>query len=256
MSDAMIGRRRFLASAAGAAVAAALPGLAIADSRQPRILLLDVMDTMLDLRPLRAHFERMFGDPNVAQLWFGQMLQSAFVLSLTGSYADLGRIGSAALDMVAQRRGVSISPEDRQALFAQVRSLPAHPDVPDGLRRLKDAGFRLATLSNSTQALAEAQMRHARLDGYFEKILTADLVQRFKPAPEPYRYAAQAFAAAPGEVCLIAAHAWDIAGALRAGCAAAFVARPGQVLDPLAPAPDISGKDLIDVADALIARAR
>jgi 2-haloacid dehalogenase len=51
---------------------------------------------------------------------------------------------------------------------------------------------------------------------------------------------------------LVAAHAWDVAGALRAGCLAAFVARPGMVLDPLAPAPDVVGPDMTEVADALL----
>ncbi len=51
---------------------------------------------------------------------------------------------------------------------------------------------------------------------------------------------------------LVAAHAWDIAGALRAGAAAAFVARPGMVLDPLAPAPDMVGSDLMEVAERII----
>lgn len=50
----------------------------------------------------------------------------------------------------------------------------------------------------------------------------------------------------------MAAHAWDVAGALRAGCTAAFVARPGKVLDPLAPPPDITGADLREVADRIL----
>lgn len=54
------------------------------------------------------------------------------------------------------------------------------------------------------------------------------------------------------DVRLVAAHAWDAAGALRAGCAAAFVARPGMALDPLAPKPDVVGKDLREVAERII----
>jgi 2-haloacid dehalogenase len=52
---------------------------------------------------------------------------------------------------------------------------------------------------------------------------------------------------------MVAAHAWDIVGALQAGCAAAFVARPGKVLYPLAPSPDLVARDLVGVADAIIA---
>jgi 2-haloacid dehalogenase len=51
---------------------------------------------------------------------------------------------------------------------------------------------------------------------------------------------------------LVAAHAWDVAGALRAGCAAAFVARPGMVLDPLVEHPDVVGADLREVADRIL----
>jgi 2-haloacid dehalogenase len=58
-----------------------------------------------------------------------------------------------------------------------------------------------------------------------------------------------------GDIVLVAAHAWDVAGALRAGCAAAFVARRGMVLDPLAPEPRVVGDDLGAVADAIIAGA-
>ncbi len=50
----------------------------------------------------------------------------------------------------------------------------------------------------------------------------------------------------------MAAHAWDVAGALRVGAAAAFVARPGMVLDPLAPVPDIVGSNLAEVAELII----
>ena len=54
------------------------------------------------------------------------------------------------------------------------------------------------------------------------------------------------------EIRLVAAHDWDVTGALRAGCRAAFVARPGMVLGPLAERPDISGRDLREVAEQIL----
>jgi 2-haloacid dehalogenase len=54
-------------------------------------------------------------------------------------------------------------------------------------------------------------------------------------------------------VRLVAAHAWDVAGAAGAGCATAFVARPGKVLDPLVERPEVVGADLAEVADAILA---
>ncbi|MDP9311122.1 MAG: haloacid dehalogenase type II [Chloroflexota bacterium] len=181
------------------------------------------------------------------------MLQSAFVATITHVYADFGTIGKAALQMTADRRGVELSEDDRQQLLGTVRQLPPHPDVRPGLDRLRTAGFRLASLTNSTEQVAQAQLDHAGLTAYFEQILSVDAVQRFKPAPEPYRMAAERLDVAIGDVRLVAAHAWDVAGALRAGCAAAFVARPGKVLDPLIEVPDVVGADLTDVATQIVA---
>jgi 2-haloacid dehalogenase len=133
-----------------------------------------------------------------------------------------------------------------------MRELPPHPEVAASLGQLREAGLRLATLTNSTRQVAEAQMENSGLRDYFEQILSADDVRRLKPAPEPYRMAAESLGVEVGGVRLVAAHAWDVAGALRAGCAAAFVARPGMVLDPLVERPDVVGSDLRGVAERII----
>lgn len=131
--------------------------------------------------------------------------------------------------------------------------LPPHPEVPAASERLHLAGFRMATLTNSVGPVARAQVHNAGIAQLFERVLSADEVSRLKPAAAPYRMAAAAFGVPVEETCLIAAHSWDISGALAAGCAAAFVRRPGAVLSPVGPQPQIVGADLAKVADALIA---
>jgi 2-haloacid dehalogenase len=217
-----------------------------------RVCVFDVNETLLDLGSLDPHFERTFGDAGVRRVWFLQLLQSALVATVTGAYSDFGRVGAAALEMVAERQGVDLSEEDKRGIVNGMSELPPHPEVAESLGRLRDAGLRLATLTNSTQEVAEAQMENSGLRGYFEQILSADTVKRLKPAPEPYRMAAESLGVEVGEVRLVAAHAWDVAGALRAGCAAAFVARPGMVLDPLVEPPDVVGADLREVVDRII----
>jgi 2-haloacid dehalogenase len=217
-----------------------------------RVCVFDVNETLLDLGALDPHFERVFGDAGVRRAWFLQLLQSALVATVTGAYSDFGEVGGAALEMVAEREGVDLSDEDKQKILGGMRELPPHPEVPESLARLRDAGLRLATLTNSTQQVAEAQMENSGLRDYFEQVLSADTVRRLKPAPEPYRMAAERLGAETRHVRLVAAHAWDVAGALRAGCAAAFVARPGMVLDPLVERPDVVGTDLREVADRIL----
>ncbi|HET7481016.1 MAG TPA: haloacid dehalogenase type II [Rubrobacteraceae bacterium] len=216
-----------------------------------RVCVFDVNETLLDLAALDPHFERAFGDASVRQQWFMQMLQSTFVATITDAYATFGEIGVAALQMTAERQGITISDEDRQSILGGMRELPPHPEVSEALDRLRDAGIRLAALTNSTPEVAEAQLNHAGLAEKFERILSADTAKRLKPAAAPYRMAARSLGIDIRELRLVAAHAWDVAGAMRAGCAAAFVAR--QPFDPLVEKPDVVGADLAEVADGIIA---
>ncbi len=225
----------------------------------PTVCVFDVNETLLDLSALDGLFGQIFGRPGqglpgVRREWFGQMLQSALVATVTNAYSDFGRIGAAALEMTAARHGVALTPTDQAALLEAMQVLPAHPDVVPALDRLRQAGMRLATLTNSTAVVAEAQLRSAGIRDYFEQALSADAVRRLKPAPEPYAMAAARLGVPLGSIRLIAAHAWDVAGALRAGCAAGFVRRAGAILDPLVAPPDVNGADLEEVAAQILER--
>lgn len=218
-----------------------------------RVCVFDVNETLLDLGALDPDFERHFGDASVRQVWFAQFLNSWLTATVTGVYHDFGAIGRSALQMVAESRGVELSDENRQQIVGKVAELPPHPEVAENLARLRDAGIRLAALTNSNKQVADTQMQNSGLGEYFDQVMSADTVQRLKPAPEPYHMAAETLGVEIGQIRLVAAHAWDIAGALRAGSAAAFVARPGKVLDPLVERPDIVGSDLSEVADRILA---
>jgi 2-haloacid dehalogenase len=217
-----------------------------------RVIVFDVNETLLDLRALEPHFQRVFGDIVILRTWFAQVLQSALVATLTGAYMDFGSIRSDALDITLSGLGVDLSDDDRAAILGGMLTLPPHPEVPEGLARLRDAGLRLTTLTNSTEGAARAQLTNAGLIGYFECVLSVQAVRRFKPAPETYRMAAKRLGVEIDQIRLVAAHDWDIAGALLAGCAAAFIARPGMVLGPSAERPDIIGKDLREVTDQIL----
>ena len=157
----------------------------------PRVCVFDVNETLLDLSALDPVFEEVFGDASIRRLWFSQVLQSAFVATITDSYADFGEIGAAALQMTARRQRVDVSDEDRQRILGTMRELPPHPEVREALEKLRNEDLRLATLTNNTQQVAEAQLENAGLADLFEQILSADSVRRLKPAPEPYRMAAE-----------------------------------------------------------------
>ena len=196
------------------------------------VFLFDVNETLLDMAALDGVFADVFGDAALRPVWFAQMLQLALTATVTGRYREFGAHAMSALEMLGKREGVEITEDHRSALRKGMTSLPAHPDVRPALERLRDRGARLATLTNSTQAVAGAQLAHAGLRDLLEASLSADAAGRLKPAREAYAYAAQQLGVGLAELTLVAAHSWDVAGAVAAGAHAVFVARPGQVLDP------------------------
>jgi 2-haloacid dehalogenase len=220
------------------------------------IIAFDVNETLLDLAPLDPLFEETFGDAALRQQWFGQMLQISFVGGLTDRYVDFSTAQRAALQMLARARGVEVGDHEAERILDGMRALPAHPEVPGALDRLRDEGFALATLTNSPLDVAQDQVHNAGIADRLDAVLSADQVQALKPRPESYALVARTFDVAQSEVRLVAAHAWDVTGALAAGCAAAFVLRPGKVPSPLGDQPDIVAGDLAAVAEAIVARDR
>jgi 2-haloacid dehalogenase len=227
----------------------------IDETENRHVLVFDVNETLLDLRALAPPFENVFGDGAIFSQWFAQVIQSALLTVVTGPYQDFAQVGRSALDMLAERRGLVLDDEQRNLILGTMRTLPPHPDVIPALEILKDAGFRMAALTNSPPQLAEAQSMHAELTPFMERIMSVDAVQSLKPAAKVYEYAAEQLGIKPAKMRLIAAHSWDVAGAMRAGCAAGFVARPGMVLEPLFPAPDIIAADMISMAEKIISTA-
>ncbi|MGE0460802.1 MAG: haloacid dehalogenase type II [Vicinamibacterales bacterium] len=222
----------------------------------PRVLVFDVNETLLDVRALDPIFEDLFGDAAARRDWFSTLLLYSEVATLAGPFDDFGAIAAAALAMTAERRGVAISDEAGVQVLDGMRRLPPHPDVEPGLRRLRDEGFRLVALSNSSHAMLHAQLAHAGLAGWFERLFSVDAVRRFKPAPEPYELVARELGLGTDRLRMVAAHAWDVIGAMRAGCRAAFVARPGAVWYPLAPLPDVVAPDVAAIAERIVAVER
>ena len=217
------------------------------------VIAFDVNETLLDLRPLDPVFEALFGDASLRAQWFAQMLQVAFVGAIIDRYVDFTTSQRAALGMVAQRHGVTLPPDAADRVAGTMRALPAHPEVAHALTRLRAGGRQLAALSNSPRHVELAQFAHAGLSDHFDAILSADTVRALKPRREPYELVARTFGVSMSDVTLVAAHAWDVAGALAAGCRAAFVARPGMTRNPVDPDPDHVGADLDEIADWILA---
>ncbi|MEO7982221.1 MAG: haloacid dehalogenase type II [Sporichthyaceae bacterium] len=216
------------------------------------VIAFDVNETLLDLRALDEPFEQVMGDATLRAQWFALMLQVSFAGGVTGDYVDFTTAQRAAFTMLAERLGIETGPDAAAAMVDRMSSLPAHPEVPDALTELHQTSLQLVALTNSVAEVAEAQLTSAGIREHFDRVVSADGVRRLKPAKEPYAAVADACGTTLDEVRLVAAHWWDIDGALSAGCKGAFVARPGAVLSPVGPRPDIVEPDIAGVVRRIL----
>lgn len=219
------------------------------------ILVFDIVETILDLRALSPVFENIFGDAAMLRTWFDEVVLYAQALTLTGAYVDVGRVGAAALKMLANIHGRVVDAA-QLAQFKKISlALPAYADVRDGLETLQRAGFRMVTLSNNPGATCETQLTSAGIRPFFERVFSIDdTVHRYKPAREAYLEVATALNRRPGDLWLITCHAFDAMGALAAGLNAGLLLRPGNAQFEIGAQPDLVHTDLRTMADALVAR--
>jgi 2-haloacid dehalogenase len=212
---------------------------------RPTFVLFDVNETLPDLQPLRARFEEVGAPGQLLELWFASTLRDGFALTAAGAYADfrtvaLGVLRGQLAHVEALRGDAGEAAEHIVAGFGE---LDVHPDVPDGVRRLANAGVRMATLTNGAAEVAEKLLERAGLSE----------VRRWKPAPEPYQHALRELAVSPAECVLVAAHPWDIDGAKRAGLQAAWLNRKRAPYPDFVERPDATAETLGGLAEALLA---
>ena len=176
-------------------------------------------------------------------------------LTLAEVYVPFTEIGGSVLRMLAATRGIAITDADGAELTERFASMPPHPEVPAALRRLRDHGFRLFTLTDNTLEISGTQLERAGVIDVFERRFSVDeTVKRHKPAPEAYHWVAKELEVDPQDICLVACHVWDTLGALAAGWQAGLILRQGNAPLDIGPQPNYVGDDLDALADQLIAQ--
>ena len=136
--------------------------------------------------------------------------------------------------------------------FMQVyKSLQPYGDAVEGLRSLRGR-FGLVALSNGEQWYLEELLGN-NVPVEFDAVISVDQVGAFKPSPGIYRKAAQRLGCEPGEIMMVAAHAFDILGAQACGFKAAYVNRYRLPTEDSAYQPDIIVDDFVELAARLLA---
>lgn len=226
-------------------------------STSPSLIVFDVNETLSDMSPMAGRFAEVGAPAALAKLWFTTLLRDGFALTAARDNDRFADIGAEALRGLLT--GTDLNRELGRAvehIMAGMASLGLHPDVPDGVQALHQAGYRMITLTNGSATVAEKLFEPAGIHDAFEALLSVENAPAWKPAPAAYGYAAQASGTEPSQMMLVAVHPWDIHGAAKAGLQTAWINRRGALYPAYFTPPDHTVTALTELPAALARQDR
>ncbi|WP_107122704.1 haloacid dehalogenase type II [Streptomyces dysideae] len=218
---------------------------------RPSVLVFDVNETLSDLAPLRHRFEQIGAPADLLPLWFAGILRDGFALTAAGGPADFALLARDSLRwLLAGTLDPAAADDAAHHVVEGFAELDVHPDVVEGVRALRAAGYRLVTMTNGSAALTDRLLTRAGIRDCFEALWDVTGPGRWKPDPRAYHYAAEHCGVRPDEALLVAVHPWDIDGAQRAGLAGAWLRRgvPDAVYPRSLTSPALTAENLTELA--------
>jgi 2-haloacid dehalogenase len=238
-------------AAARAPAAAQTPG---GDLRSIKALAFDAYGTLFDVFSVTALCEQLFpGKGNqLAQVWRAKQLQYSLLRTCMGRHRDFWGLTEDGLVWGAKNLKLDLTDARKKQLMDAYLSLAAFPDVKPGLEVLKQAGIKLAILSNGEPKMLEAAARSAGIRDLLDDIVSVEEVKVFKTSPRVYNLAPERLKVTNPELGFISANNWDICGAASAGLRTFWIQRTAaDAPEELGFGPDRTVKAITDLAPLL-----
>lgn len=221
-----------------------------AAASRPLVVLSDVFETLLRLEPLRERFIEVGRPGHELELFFTRALRDGMAFTLAGGAPPFAAVATAALRTLT---GDTLSEADIRHILAGFRELPLHDDVLPALRALRAEGVPVYAFTHGSAEIARDSLTRAGAIEFFAGVLSAEEIASFKPPPAVYTWACGQAGSAPAHTALVAAHSWDVHGALRAGLLAGFLSRLEGRLSELADTPHVIAERYDEVITGLLA---
>ena len=189
----------------------------------------DAYGTLFDVHAAIARYRAAAGidADRFSEIWRTKQLEYTWTLTLAGHYTDFWTLTERALDF-AFARVPSVDRSLRSKLLEAYLTLDAFPDARTALAMLKTHDLRLAILSNGTPRMLAAAVKAAGIAAYLDAVLSVDTLRRYKPLPEVYTLATDAFGLRRSDVGFVSSNRWDVMGANSFGFQAYWVNRAGM----------------------------
>ena len=196
----------------------------------------DLFGTLVDTASISKVFPGIgvkLNDPKLfAEIWHSKQIQYALIMNaMGGKFEPFSQLSLRALRFTAKIYHLQLDVEQINKVNEAKLNLDPFPDSKKGLEKLmaKDEGIIIAILSNGEAAKTEKLLSNVGLRQYFDYIISAEDVKKYKPYPEPYSLASKKLRIPISDICLVSSNLWDIAGGQGAGMKTCWINRGEEV---------------------------
>jgi 2-haloacid dehalogenase len=221
-----------------------------APDRRPAVVLFDVFETILQMDALGSRFVEVGRPSHEWELFFTRTLRDGMALTLAGTPRPFGEVARAALRTTT---GHGLSEEALDHVLAGFAELPAHPDVELGFAALARADVPAYAFTHGSAAVAHRALERAGLRRHLRDVFSAEEIPSFKPPARVYDFACGRVGTPRERVALVAAHSWDVHGALRAGLVGGLATRLEGAVPDVVDRPHVAAERLDEVVELLLA---
>lgn len=216
---------------------------------EPRIIFFDVVETVFSLAPLGEKLAEFNLPAGTDRLFFAQLLRDAFALSASGVFRTFPEIAKGTLTVLLQSLGHKADESRLKEILETFSLLPAHRDVKPALEKIRHSDCQAVLLTNGSRTNTERLVQDNGIEQLVDDIVSVEDFKIWKPQTQLYRQAALKHTCAPENSLLIAAHAWDVHGAIRAGFHGIWIQRQESIYHPLMGRPAEQVTNLVDAVD-------
>ena len=195
----------------------------------------DLFGTLVDIASISKVFLEIgvkLNDPKpFAEIWHSKQIQYALIMNATGGkFESFNQLSLRALRFTAKIYRLQLSADQINKVNEAKLNLDPFPDSKRGLEELKakDEGIIIAILSNGEAAKTDKLLINVGLRQYFDYVISAEDVKKYKPSPEPYILASKRLGIPISDICLVSSNLWDIAGGQATGMQTYWINR-GEV---------------------------
>jgi 2-haloacid dehalogenase len=220
------------------------------------VVVLDAMGTLFDLSALDPRFEAIGGTGATRDAWYERLLDTSKALTLAGAFEPFQELALSTLRTTLASHG--LDPASADEIVHALQDVPAYPEARAALSRIAAAGLPRVVLTNGGSKQTKQLLEKSGLDEHVAHVFTTEEVEAYKPDPRPYRHVCESLGIEPPQAVLVAAHAWDVAGAKATGYEAIWIDRTERCWPLPGDEPDRRAHDLEDAAAQLaelVARA-